>query len=422
MRSMNGSGASSRDLRLMGIVAAVALTAALLMVLVVFGRQRFVTNAGDPYGYGKIAHELAAHGFQKVTRRAASLYTEFLKVIYLLGFGDRMVQLIQCLLHAGTCALTFALGRRIFTARTGLVAGLFCAVHPMLLRYVPDLHMESWLTFWVTLMVWLGARFHDRSTPQNGVLFAASGTIATLSKGVALPMMLAFMVVWVWRWWRKLPGSTGSLPGVAAMALTAALMIAPWSYRNYRVSGKVVLLTPGTPDAFLRGYIFTRSEFATLRRPPYTDAENESNRLFRRIALEAGTTWEEDEIVDDENNGKVMKRWIVERPFDTLRKCIVGLFTFWYEMTSLKNSLVPLGLAVLNWLFAFIGFKRARLEGRAFWIPLLPVVVTNVFVAMLIPLGRYSVPILPCLAVLAAFGVDTLIDRRNALAAGSASN
>lgn len=414
---MKSNPLSGRDARLMGVVAGVAFTAALLMVLVVFRRQGLVANAGDPYGYGKIAHELAEHGLQKLTRRAASLYPEFLKVIYLLGFGDKLVQLIQCLLHAGTSALTFAIGRGIFNARTGLVAGLFCAVHPMLLRYVPDLHMESWLTFWVTLTIWHAVRFDERPTPLNGVLFAVAGTIATLSKGVALPLMLAFTAVWAWRWWRRLPGAAGSLPGVAAVALTATLMIAPWSYRNYRVSGKVVLLTPGTPDAFLRGYIFTRLEFATLQRPPYTDAENESNQLFQRTAREAGAIWEDDEIVDDENNRKLAKRWIVERPFDTLRKCIVGLFTFWYEMTSLKNSLVPLSLAVISWSFAFIGFKRARREALPFWIPLLPVVVTNVFVALLIPLGRYSVPILPSLAVLAAFGVDTVMDRRKARAA-----
>jgi hypothetical protein len=39
--------------------------------------------------------------------------------------------------------------------------------------------------------------------------------------------------------------------------------------------------------------------------------------------------------------------------------------------------------------------------------------VMNVFVALLIPLGRYSAPILPCLMILAAFGVDTLLNRLN---------
>src|SRR5262249_32599619 len=97
--------------------------------------------------------------------------------------------------------------------------------------------------------------------------------------------------------------------------------------------------------------------------------------------------------------------------FDTVRKVVVGMLTFWYEMTSLKNSLVPASLALVSWILAFVGFKRAREEGRPFWLILLPVVALNVFVAILVPLGRYSVPILPCLSILAAFGADTLLER-----------
>jgi hypothetical protein len=197
------------------------------------------------------------------------------------------------------------------------------------------------------------------------------------------------------------------------MFLTMALLLAPWTYRNYRVTdGRFVLLTPGASDSFLRGYVFTRWEFATLQKPPYTDAENECNAWFRQIARDNGTVWEADEVVDEANKARVAKELIRTRPLDTARKIIVGLFTFWYEMTSLKNSLVPASLAIVGWALAFVGLKRARSEGRPSWLIWLPIVVMNAFVALLIPLGRYSVPILPCLMILAAFGVDTLLSRR----------
>src|SRR5216684_5030892 len=82
-------------------------------------------------------------------------------------------------------------------------------------------------------------------------------------------------------------------------------------------------------------------------------------------------------------------------------------------MTSLKNSLSSASLAVIGWAFAFVGLKRGHREGRPSWLIWLPIVVMNVFVATLIPLGRYSVPILPCLMILAAFGVDTLLVDRD---------
>ncbi len=394
------------------IVAGVALAVALAAVFLVFRKQGFVSSAGDPYGYGRIARGFLDHGFNKLTRRAASLYPHFLAVIYWLGGSDLVVELVQCALQVGTCLLVVAIGTRLFNPRTGLIAGLFCALHPMLLRYVADLHMEIVLTFLCTLTIWCSIRFYESPTVRNGIVLGAVGMITTLTKGVILPYLALYGAYWVVAALRRRPGSPSPLPAVLAMFVTMALMLAPWTYRNYRVTGgKIVLLTPGSSDSFLRGYIFTRSEFATLAKPPYTDAENESNQWFTQIAIDAGTAWELDEVADEANNARVVKRMIRTHPLDTVRKCVVGLLTFWYEMTSLGNSLVAGTLALGGWALALVGWPRARREGRALWLLLAPILVMNVFVAVLIPLGRYSVPILPCLMILAAFGVDTLLSR-----------
>ncbi len=384
------------------------------MVFFGFDRQGFVERVDDPYMYGEIARGFVEHGFVRVTRRAAMLYPHMLWLIYWAGGNNFFVQLLQCVMHAITCVLVFVIGRRIYNVRTGLLAGLFTALHPMLLRYVPDLHTETLLVLGTMVLVWCAIRFYDKPTVFNGVLLGAIGMIATLIKGVALPVVLAYTGIIFVREIRQRGVSMAPFVSALAVVITMAVIVAPWTYRNYKVSGRFVLLTPGTADSFLRGYIFTRLEFATLQQPPYTVAENESNAWFRRIAQEAGTTWEKDEIVDEDNNKVVMKRMIREQPLETTRKFVVGLFTFWYEMTSLRNSLIPLTLAIGCWILTFIGWRRAHAEGRPSWLLLLPIVVTNVLVAALIPLGRYSVPILPCLAILAAYGVDTLLARREA--------
>lgn len=406
---MIGANLDQRN-KSVSIVGAVALAAALLMV-VVFRLQTAVLNSGDPYGYAAIARGFVEHGFTKLTRRAASLYPELIAVVYRLGGNDSAVVALHCLMHLGTCLLVFSLGKRIFNARTGLLAGLFCALHPMLLRYVPDLHMETFLVFVITLTVWLTARFHDQPTIANGVLLGFVGMCAALTKGVALPLLGTFGIVSAILALRR--RSREQLVAVAAMFVTMAVVLAPWTYRNYQVTGgRFVLLTPGASDSFLRGYIFTRWEYATLKRPPYTDAENESNAWFAKIARDAGTVWERDEVDDEVNNARVAKHLIATQPLDTLRKIFVGLFTFWYQMTSLANSLLVGSLAAVGWALAIVGLRRARHEGQPAWLIWLPIVVMNVFVAILIPLGRYSVPILPCLMILMAFGIDTLAARR----------
>lgn len=393
------------------IIAIVALVTSLSMVFGVFRLQSFVANPGDPYMYGEIARGFVEHGFTNLTRRAASLYPEAIAMVYRLGGSDFTVVLLQCLLHVSTCLLVFSLGKHLYNARTGLLAGLICALHPMLLRYVADLHMETMLTFLCVLTVWLSVRFHEHPTVVNGILLGAVGMIGTLTKGVILPLVAVFGIIsFVFALKRR---SIKEVVAVGAIFVTMALILAPWTYRNYQVTaGKFVLLTPGSSDSFLRGYIFTRMEFATLQKPPFTDAENESNAWFQKIARDAGTTWEADEVVDEENNKRVAKQMIVEQPLDTARKIFVGLFTFWYEMTSLPNSLVPGVLAVIGWVLAFIGWRRSHEEGRPAWLLWVPIVLMNVFVALLIPLGRYSVPILPLLTIMAAFGIDTLLGRR----------
>lgn len=398
------------------IVAAMALTAALLMVFV-FPLQGFIANPGDPYGFGAIARGLADHGLVKLTRRGTGLYPEFIAVIYRLGGSNMIVIIIQCVMHIATSLLAFSLGRRLFNARTGLLSGLFCAFHPMFLRYVPDLHMETFLVFMCTLTIWTTVRFYDYPNVANGILVGVVGMSAVLAKGVMLPYLGVFTLIGAVVALRR--RSAKQLMAVVAIPVAMAIVVAPWTYRNYQVTGgKFVLLAPGASDAFLRGYIFTRWEFATLQKPPFNFAEVESMEWLIKIAHDAGTEWELDELVDEENNSRVVKHMIVTEPLDTARKIFVGLFTFWYQMTSLRNSLIPGSLAVVSWVLAFVGLRRAHREGRPSWLLWLPIIVMNVFVAILIPLGRYSVPILPLLMILAAFGVDTLWDRRKVTASG----
>lgn len=404
--------------RYRAIVAGAALVAGLVMVLLVFRQQGLVRNIGDPYGYGRIGRGFLEHGFDKLTRRAASLYPHLLALVYFLGGDQLAIQLMQCGFHVGTCLLAFALGNRLFNPRTGFIAGLLCAFHPMLIRYVPDLHMEAVLTFMCTLTVWFAIRFHEEPSVKNGIVLGVVGMVTTLTKGVILPYVVAFGAFELVRAARagggiQALGKSRAAMGVIAMFVAMAVLLAPWTYRNYRVTGgRVVLLTPGSSDSFLRGYIFTRLEFATLQKEPYTYAENESNAWFRKIASDAGTTWELDEVVDEANNARVVKELVRAHPLDTVRKCVVGLFTFWYEMTNLKNSLITGSMALGGWILALVGAKRAYREKRPAWLLFFPIIVMNVFVATLIPLGRYSAPILPCLMVLAAFGVDTLLERR----------
>jgi 4-amino-4-deoxy-L-arabinose transferase-like glycosyltransferase len=402
------------------IVFVGALAIGLGMVFVGFHSQTLVDTRFDPYDFGAMGKSLAeGHGFApfgNLIERRAPLYPMMIAVLYVL-FGEQstLVLLAQALLLAATCVIVFDIGRRVFNVRTGYIAAVLCAVNPMLLRYVGDLQLETLLTFFFVAALWASVRFLARPSIGWGVLLGACVALAALTKSVALPYPFLFAAgVLLIAWLRRRRGQAGQVPWVAIASIFVALfaLLAPWTARNWvATGGHFVLLSSGTSDAFLRGYIFSRPEFATLRLPPYEYAENESNDLFRTLARQAGTEWQRNDYETDQILNRAAMQQLLDSPGAFLRKFGVGLFTFWYEMTNLKNSLLAGGLALAAWLLAFVGLPRAWREARPFWLFLLPVLYLNVALAALLALGRYSVPILPALLILTAFGVDTLLVR-----------
>jgi 4-amino-4-deoxy-L-arabinose transferase-like glycosyltransferase len=397
------------------LVALVALATS----LVFWAMGSSVDDGFDPYSFGEMGRSIADgngfEGFGNLIQRRAPLYPIMLGGVYFVfGEQDRIALLAHCVLFAATAVLAFDLGRRLYNQRTGVIAGLFCAFHPLLLRYVPSLHLETLLTFLVTLLVWTSVRFYFDRTVLNGVLVGVVAGLGALTKAVVLPYPVVFVVAMllVIRAARR-RGEAVAVPWGSFVAIGLAMMVvvAPWTIRNYGTTGHFVPVSSGTSDAFLRGTIFSRTEFVTLQEPPYTVAEIESNEYFQRLAREAGTEWERDDYETDQILNEEAKRVLREEPGTVVRKSFVGLFAFWYQLTSLKNSLLVLACAIGAWTLAIIGWRRARREGLMVWPLLLPVFYLNIVLALLLALGRYSAPILPALLVVSAFGADTLLDR-----------
>jgi hypothetical protein len=80
--------------------------------------------------------------------------------------------------------------------------------------------------------------------------------------------------------------------------------------------------------------------------------------------------------------------------------------------------LLALVFAVGGWVFALIGWRRARSEGIKTWVVFTSILYLNFVLAPLLALGRYSVPTLPALMVMAAYGIDTVLRRRTRSTAG----
>ena len=122
------------------VVFGLAFAAGLTMVFII-SRTSVVSSGFDPYGFGLMGKSIArGHGFADagvLIERKAPLYPAVIGLVYyLFGIHPQLFLVLQCLMFAGTCTLVFDLGRHLFNERTGIIAGIICALNPMLLNYV----------------------------------------------------------------------------------------------------------------------------------------------------------------------------------------------------------------------------------------------------------------------------------------------
>jgi 4-amino-4-deoxy-L-arabinose transferase-like glycosyltransferase len=405
------------------IVFGAAFAVALFMVMVVWRAQSAVAQTNDLYKFAELGHNIAnGQGLRytggPLTIRRAPFYPGAIALLYLV-FGAKpiAIQLFQCVLAGGTALLSFELGRRIFNLNTGFLAAVLVALHPMVLRYVPDIQVEALLTFLYTLTVYRSVRLIEEESLANGFWLGVSAACAAMVKGVALPYPALFLVAYlVWRHFSAREAKTASgspLPGWKAMAtmlIGMGLVILPWTYRNYEVTGgRFVLISGNAAGEFLRGYVFAQPRYYLLRDKPYEDGENEANAMQRDLFRSQGLVWERDEAETERVHNIAAKAKLRSEPMAFVRKFVIGLFMFWYVVTTRMNSLVVGGMALLGWAFALLGWARNRHRGHRFWLLLLPIASLNLIYAAVLALGRYSAPCIPILMVLAAFGAETVL-------------
>ncbi|MCJ7751386.1 MAG: glycosyltransferase family 39 protein [Armatimonadetes bacterium] len=357
----------------------------------------------------------------------APLYAYFLGVIQWAmqerEAGLFAAHLLQLLLGAATCGLTYLLGRRVFGAAVGLVAGLLLAL------YSPGIYREGQLldtalaTFLAASFALLLLRAFEMPRSRQG--WFATGLVLGLL-GLTRPNLLllgftaiALMVVWE----RKRLGWRGLGAAVGVLALGIVLPILPITGRNYLLTGRFVpisttgginLYTGNNPEA--DGYSPIPSGIAwqrTWQEPMEHDATTTAaiDRYWRRKA----------------------HRFMREQPGAALSLLGKKLYLYWnayeipnnvsYEWGRTHSSLlreVPLTFAVIGPL-GLLGIALGGWRRRGAWVLTLFVTTQVLAVAVFFITGRYRMPALPALCVFAAFAVVELARMAAARRGGQAA-
>ncbi len=205
--------------------------------------ERFYVSP-DSYEYDQIAVNLVqGRGYSRATAepyvpdvRRTPVYPVLLAGLYaVLGHQPGAAVVVNALLGTLGAALTAALGRRLFGASVGLLAGLIVATDLTSVVYSLTLMTEPLFTVLLLCSTLAAVRFLADGGHRPLALAALCWAIGILTRPIALflPLLLGPLLAWLapgGRWAGRL--LLGGALAVAALALPAA-----WTLRNYQVAG-----------------------------------------------------------------------------------------------------------------------------------------------------------------------------------------
>ena len=387
----------------------------------------FDTPIVDARSYTEYARELATDSWagRPMPFWQAPFYPYFLAVLFSF-FGENyyLPRLLQALAGTVTCLLVFKLGREVFSPTVGWIAALGAALYGPFLYFEGELLPTTWAVLFdaVLLLVLLwGQR-------QGGTLPALIAGLVLGLGTLAVPNVLLFAPVaawWMYRWWPAAATRRRALH-VAIFAVGLLMLVGPVTLRNRIVGGEWVLISFNAGVNFYLG-----------NNPDYD----------RTVAARPGAGWSE--VVDlpqreasitqpgAGSNYLLGKAWeyIRTEPGDYLALLLHKSYLFWHGAEIPRNTdpyfaaeYSPL-LRLLLWKYglafpfglvsalALLGVAYVLLKPErrtpATYLVLLFAGVYMLSVVLFFVTGRYRLPAVPCLLLLAAYGACTLAGLRH---------
>jgi 4-amino-4-deoxy-L-arabinose transferase-like glycosyltransferase len=322
-------------------------------------------------------------------------YPIFLAAVYVLaGHSYVVVKALQSLIGALTCLLIALIGERLFSKRTGMIAGAIAAVYPFLILYSGLLLSEIVFVFlsmvFLYLLLSLRGNWAWRGVALAGVLLG----IMNLTRPVAL-LLPGLLFFWLW-------GELGSKRRAAMIAGLLALWmlapIVPWTVRNYVATQSLILIDDhhwlGLYIGNNRTIMEMPDKIGGWLEPALVEGTQESFR---------GTDYRDAYVA--------FMRDVLQRPLDFLRLEGHKLMKFWSVLpTSSQTTARDTAISLLSYglllplaaLGAALSFRRAEKP----W--LLVVWTLNFCLMSLIAFGstRFRAPVEPVLVLFGALALD----------------
>lgn len=409
----------------LAVVLAVAVRVGLITAY--FGWDRPLGQDGADY-HALAANIVAGHGYAVFPGQPSAWrppgYPAYLSAVYAVTGGSHaVVRGTHCLLGGALAFLMFLLGRALADHRVGVGAALVAAIYPLFAAMVGFLYTESlYLPGVVAVaLVFLWLREAPCGT-RALVLGAAAGLSALIRPNLLILPVLGGAALWA-----------GGLPLRRASALTAAmvagaaLVVAPWTARNWAVLGELVpISTNGGITLFIgnnhRATGGGGVEWAVVGHPP-----EEAEREYALLGLECPSGsypsgidfWPDlSEVENDRRYRELALTWMRQHPREAAALVPRKLAKFWsWRITSSRDytrryawlSLCSYGVMLP---FAILGFVLSLRNWRRWSVVYAMAVPYILSACVFYGSARLRLPVDCFLIILAVFAVVQLQDWR----------
>lgn len=303
--------------------------------------------------------------------------------------------LMQSLLHGLTCLMVFFVSGKLWNRRAAFAAAFVYALYPAVLWHVPRIWNEILLSFLMSCLLFLGLTFLEKPSPAKAVGMGIVLASLCLTKAIFLPFLVFFpgMLLVI--------GSHRILKHSLLLIIVAVLLIAPWTIRNYRLSGRFIPVHTGIGGNLKRGNLIAREFF----RHPFSYRalfEITNPEMIRIKKSVQGTQLERDIRIDSLMKASALLD-IRQDPSLLLRKAAAAGTMFWFvgDTPAKTMVLLLLRLPVLV-LFVWAAFTGLRAGQVRHWLAAFIVVFFWLLHLSFAPNARLSVPLLPILIVYAS--------------------
>jgi len=399
------------------IIFLFALFVSLIFTFVVFPRASDVHHLVlDPDQHGNLAfglwkyHTFSYYPEHEPTVERGPGYPALIAILLAIthGWYPGSVQLVQCMLFAVLAWMVWYIGNSLWNRRVAFLSAIFCALHPLVFWYTSRIWIELTATVLFTAIVAGVVRLSKNQSVDRAIVLGLLLGVAALWKSTFLPYILLVPILLA-----LLPREKYRLGMIVVVVFSATLVVAPWTIRNYKLTGKFIPVHSRlgfnlqVGDDIVEN--ISKSPFAL---PPIFDISIRKIYAIESTLPKHLKRYQGEIALDSVLTKRCLAKY-VSSPGFLARKMIINAWLFWSLGETPAKTMVITGLllplAILFLISAIIVYKRGQFRS----ILGVHVIMVLFYYVVHLPveaIARYSVVLIPTMLLyVVAFVLEPLL-------------